>query len=363
MLETDERIGVGIVGIGFGRAVHLPALRADPRVEVVAIAASTAERAEKVASECGITKAYGDWRQMVADPAIQAVTIAVPPHLQAEIALAALHARKHVFCEKPLADSDPKAAMLVNAALDAEVANLVDFEFPAVREWKATKQLLESDTIGTIRHVHVNWHVETYAMQKRLQSWKTNLPGGGMLMSFVSHCFHYLPWFVGQTIVRLRATLHRDAKDPGNADTINKIELYFSSGAYGRYGAYGTITASCNAPGGSGHRVEIYGDRGSIILENRTREYLDGFTVTCTTRDGPVPVELEAELAEAGGSKDSRVRTVAVLIRRFVDWIESGVPAGPNFREGLRVQKLIDAARQSHAALEWIETPENLLHA
>ena len=67
MPETTERIGVGIVGIGFGRAVHLPALRTDPRVEVRAIAASTSDRATKIARECGIAKAYGDWREMLAD--------------------------------------------------------------------------------------------------------------------------------------------------------------------------------------------------------------------------------------------------------------------------------------------------------
>ncbi len=357
MAETDERIGVGIVGIGFGRAVHLPAVRADLRTKVAAIAASTSERAKRIAQESGIAKSYGDWRQMLADPEVQAVAIAVPPQEQPEIALAALRAGKHVFCEKPLAHSAAAAAAMADAAKIANRANLVDFEFPVVREWKAAKRMVESGAIGTIHHVHVAWHVETYAIQKRLMSWKTNLPGGGMLMSFVSHCFHYLPWLAGP-IDKIRATLYREANDPGDADTIDQIEMYFRSGAYG------TITASCNAPCGSGHRVEIYGDSGSICLENRTREYLDGFTVTCTTRTGPVAVQLEDELvADAGDLKDSRVRTVAVLMRRFVDWIESGAPAGPDFREGLRVQQLIDAAQKSNAAGTWIETPENVSHA
>jgi predicted dehydrogenase len=357
MPETIERIGVGIVGIGFGRAVHLPALRSDPRVEVKAIVASTPDRAEKIASECGIAKSYGDWRQMLADDDIQAVTIAVPPHLQAEIAIAALNAGKHVFCEKPLADSTKAAFAMVKAAETAHRANLVDFEFPIIPEWQAAKRLLDAGTIGAVRHVHVAWHVETYAMQKRLSSWKTNLPGGGMLMSFVSHCFQYLLWFAGP-IARVRATLHRDANDPGDADTIDQIEMQF------RCGAYGTLAASCNAPGGSGHRVEIYGESGSIVLENRTREYLDGFTLTCRTRDGAVPVELKTESAHGDNkSTDSRVRTVSVLMRRFVDWIESGVPVEPDFREGLGVQELIEAARQSHAAGSWIEIAEEVCDA
>jgi predicted dehydrogenase len=361
MQEQSQRYGVGIVGIGFGRAVHLPALRADPRVEVAAVAASTAERAQRIARECGIPKAYGDWRQMLADRDLKAVTIAVPPELQAEIALAALQAGKHVFCEKPLAHSAAAAARLADAADAGKRANLVDFEFSAVRQWMAAKRLLDRGAIGPVRHAHVNWHVETYAIQKRVTSWKTELPGGGMLMSFVSHCFQYLAWLAGP-IDRLRATLHRQAGDPGDADTIDQIEVHFRSGAYG------TVTASCNAPRGTGHRVEIYGECGSLCLENRTREYLNGFTIDCSTRDGPVTADADiAETPEAVDSQDGRVATVAVLMRRFVDWIESAParPLGPaacDFREGLRVQRLIDAARRSHAAGDWIAISEDDSH-
>ena len=176
--------------------------------------------------------------------------------------------------------------------------------------------------------MHVNWHVETYAIQKRLNSWKTDAAGGGMLLSFIAHCLHYLPWLAGP-IDRLRATLHRQADDPGNADTMDQLEMHFRSGAYG------TVTASCNAPSATGHRIEIYGEDGSICLENRTRDYLTGFTATCASRDGPVPVAIEpVRPAEAATMQDGRVRTVSALMRQFIDWIEKGEPAGPDFQEG-----------------------------
>ena len=117
-------------------------------MEVAAIAASTAERAERIARECGIPRAYGDWRGMLADRDLRAVTIAVPPALQPAIALAALDSGKHVFCEKPLAHSAAAAGEMAAAAKARNLANLVDFEFPAVGEFKAAKRLIDSGTIG-----------------------------------------------------------------------------------------------------------------------------------------------------------------------------------------------------------------------
>ena len=349
MSQAGPRIGVGIVGIGFGRAVHLPALRADPRCEVTAICASQPARAERIAAECGVPRSYGDWRAMIACPAVDAVTIAVPPALQPEVALAALAAGKPVFCEKPLAHSLEAAQQMASAAQASGLANLVDFEFPVTPQWNAARRLLHDGRIGPLRHVHVAWHVETYAIRHRLASWKTDVAGGGMLAAFVSHCLHYLEWFAGP-LVRLSAHLHRQPDDPGSAETLAQLHLLFESGAAG------SISASCNAPAGSGHRVEFYGEQGAIVLENSGRDYLTGFDLRCVTRDGervPLP-ESEPISPQPGASYDGRVQAVAVLMRRFTDWIVDGAAAQPDFRDGLRVQTLIDAARRSQQCGEWV---------
>jgi predicted dehydrogenase len=79
-------IRVGIVGCNFGRAVQLPAFRADPRCEVIALAGSDAVRAAELARETNVPRAYGDWRTLVEDDAVQAVVIATVPTLQVQIA-------------------------------------------------------------------------------------------------------------------------------------------------------------------------------------------------------------------------------------------------------------------------------------
>ena len=196
--RSDRKLRVGVIGIGFGQHVHVPAFRADGRCEVAALCASTLERAQRVALRLEIQKAYGDWRRLIDDKEIDAVAISTPPALQATIATAALSVNKHVFCEKPMAASRDAAIAMVAAAEKSGSANMVDFELPEINEWIQAKEILNASTLGRLRHIHVAWYVETYANQHRLLSWKTcTEQGGGTLNSFVSHCFYYLEWLVG----------------------------------------------------------------------------------------------------------------------------------------------------------------------
>ena len=98
-------ISIGIIGVGFGKRVHLPAFRSDSRCQVKGICAAHDDRALEVAKEFRIPRTFYRWEELVRDPEIDAVSIAVPPTLQAPIVCAAARAGKHVFCEKPLSSS------------------------------------------------------------------------------------------------------------------------------------------------------------------------------------------------------------------------------------------------------------------
>ena len=120
-------IRLGIVGCNYGRAVQLPAFRADSRCRVMALAGSDAARTAELAHQSEIPEAYGDWRQMIARADIDAIAIATPPRLQPEIAIAALksghirHAGLDVFHNEPLPPTHP-LAKLDNVTLSAHAA-------------------------------------------------------------------------------------------------------------------------------------------------------------------------------------------------------------------------------------------------
>jgi len=352
-------IGVGIVGCNYGRNVLLPAFRGDPRCEVVALAGTDQARTAELARAANVARGLGRWQALVEDDAVAAVAIAVPPEKQPEVARRALELGKPVFAEKPLAaDLAGGHAMLAAAQRSGRPA-MIDFNFPELPAWRSAKALLDGGRIGRLRHVVVTWNVESGAIRARQQSWKTRSEGGGGLLgNFVSHCFHYLEWFCG-AVSGLGGRLFL-LPDGGMQGSI-ALALAFASGAGG------SLQMSCASYLGSGHRIEFYGEDGTLVLANPAPDYFRGFTLMQARRgDDRLHAVTQTE-AEAGGQAetgndarpDSRIPPVARLVRRFLDACETGGTASPGFAEGYRVQELIDAARRTHASGRWVDVPSS----
>jgi predicted dehydrogenase len=321
----------------------VPAFRSDDRCRVVGICAQTADRAREVATRLEIPRAFGDWRAMIADPDIAAVSIAVPPAAQAPIVLAAASAGKHVFCEKPVAASASEARAMLHAVQAARVVHAVDFLFPEIAAWQEARKILREGVLGPLRQVSLTWRVETYAHRAKRDSWKLRRDdGGGTLNNFVSHSHYYLEWLFGP-IERLAARLTpRDATGDARVDAW----LEFAGGVPG------ALSVAADAFLGSGHRLEVYGEMGTLVLENRFADHASGFQLAVGTREtgSLVPVTVGAG---AGPGGDGRVAPTLAIARRFLDAIVSGQAVTPSLADGLRVQELINATRAADASGAW----------
>ena len=344
-------IRLGIVGSNYGRTVQLPAFRADPRCQVVALAGSDAARTAELARAESIAKGYGDWRAMVEDKDVQAVAIATLPSLQAQIAIRALELGKPVFAEKPMASDLAGARAMLRQATLTRLPTMIDFNFHQIMSWQRAKQMLDAGAIGRLRHVTVHWHVESRALQMRMRNWKTvGDDGGGVLGNFISHCFHYLEWFCGP-IAGLSARISGLPDDPALETTVAMAMRFKAGPLVG-------LSMSCASYLGAGHRIEFFGEDGTLVLHNPGADYMRGFNLFYAKRPGPlerVPVEdpMDAQFP------DGRIAPVSRLAKKFFDAIESGGMATPGFAEGYRVQTMIDAARRSHSQGQWIDvTPE-----
>jgi predicted dehydrogenase len=340
-------IRLGIVGSNYGRMVQLPAFRADPRCQVVALAGSDAGRTAELARAAGIAKGYGDWRALVEDTNVQTVAIATLPSLQAQIAAAALALGKPVFAEKPMAsDLAGARSMLVQAKLSG-LPTMIDFNFHQIMSWQRAKQMLDAGAIGRLRHIAVHWHVESRALQLRMRNWKTlGDNGGGVLGNFISHCFHYLEWF-GGPLAGLSARISGLPDDP-ELETTVVMAMAFKSGPLA------SLSMSCASYLGTGHRIEFFGEDGTLVLHNPGADYMRGFELFHAKRPAslervPVTDPIDAQFP------DGRIAPVSRLAKLFFDAIESGGSATPGFAEGYRVQQLIDAARRSHSQGAWID--------
>lgn len=338
-------IRVGIVGCNYGRSVLLPAFRLDPRCEVVALAGTDAARVAELARAANVARGLGDWRALVEDA--DAVAIAVPPERQPEIAMRALELGKAVFVEKPLAADLAGARAMLASAQSSKRPTLIDFNFPELPTWSKAKALLEAGAIGRLRHVVVNWNVENQATRRRLDSWKTRGDnGGGVLGNFVSHCFYYLEWFCGP-IAGLTGRVF--PLPDTNQESGATVALAFASGTGG------SLQMSCASFLGSGHRIELYGEDGTLVLANPTLDYFKGFELKHARRPDAALQPVAVEDAGMERLPDPRIAPVSRLVRRFLDACEQGGKPVPGFAEGYRVQVLLDAARRSHAAGRWIE--------
>jgi predicted dehydrogenase len=340
-------IRLGIVGCNYGRAVHVPAFRLDPRCEVTAIAGSDATRTAEVARAANVPQSFGDWRQLVDSNAVDAVAIAVPPRLQADVAVHALALGKPVFAEKPMAADLEGADRMLRQA--GSTPTMIDFNYTEVNAWKTAKAMLDDGAVGALRHVAVNWNVENYATKMRLKHWKTSgADGGGALGNLASHSLHYLEWFCGP-ITGLQARLSGLPDDPA-FETGVTLAVAFQSGAAGSF------AMSCASYLGSGHRLEFYGEAGTLVLDNPTSDYMRGFGVRHARRgsDALTPVAIDDDPLDRDYPKEARIAPVSRLARRFLDAIEQRRPTGLGFAVGYRAQALLDAVRRSHATGRWL---------
>lgn len=342
-------IRIGIVGCNYGRLVQLPAFRHDPRCLVAALSGSDAARTAELAEAAGIPLAFGRWEDLVDHPDIDAVTIAAPPRLQPAIALRALALGKPVFAEKPMAAGLKEAEAMARAAAESDVATAVDFNFSAVLAFRKAKELLQQGAIGRLRRVTVNWNVENASTRLRLKHWKSaGDDGGGALGNFVSHSFHYLEWLCGP-IDGLSARLSGLPDEP-SMETNAAIGLRFASGAAGN------LAMSCASYLGSGHRLEFYGEDGTLTLVNPTPDYMRGFELHHARRPATAlgRVEIDEPLDQLFPA-DGRIAPVARLATAFLDAIVEQRSCRPGFAEGWRVQALLDAARRANDSGGWLD--------
>ena len=328
-----DRVRVGVIGLRHGSQIHVAAFRNDCRSEVVALAGRDAAKTAAMARAIDVRESFGDWRELVAAPDIDAISIAVPPAIQPEIISEACQKGKHVFCEKPVGASVADAQRALQSAEAAGVAHGIDFIFPEIVAWQRTRTLLEEGAIGRPTHFAYSWRVETYASLTNANTWK-NHPneGGGVLGNFVSHVFFNLEWLFGsiQTMKGFVCSADGRAAD-GVLEFIN--------------GVTGSVSVRTDAFLGSGHRLEIYGEEGTLVLHNRTTDYGAGFDVSLGTRSSG---ELAAVSTQDGVTQanqvDGRVAPTTRLVGRFLDAVCGRGTMTPNLVHGLRIQELVAVA-------------------
>jgi predicted dehydrogenase len=356
-------IGVGVVGTGFGRMVHVPAFLAVTGARLVGVASRDPERARRTAADYALPRSFATWQELVACPEIQAVSIATPPVWHEEIALAALAAGKAVFCEKPLAMSAAQARRLCEAAQSAHAVGMVDFELREIPAWKYAKHLLSTAEIGRLRHANISWILRSWSDESRPWTWRADSKqGGGILGSHGVHVFDYVEWLLAP-IRSIAAHLHTCVPTRPDAagvllpvDTEDYCQMLLEL----EDGTPVSVTISSIACVERGHRLEFCGEKGTLILvSENSRDYARGFEVHLGHREDGLQRRIVPNPQPDGRpDEDGRIRPFVSLAQRFVDAVAVGdFEARPSFLDGLRARCLMDAAKESSSERHWVLTP------
>ena len=183
------RLRIGIIGCGgIANGKHMPSLKAVDRADMVAFCDLIPERAEKAAKEYGIpgAKVYTDYKELLKDETIDVVHVCTPNRSHAEISIDALHAGKHVMCEKPMAKSAADARRMVEAAKETGKKLTIGYQHRHKAESQYVKALIERGDLGEI------YYAKALAIRRRgTPNWGVFLneyeQGGGPLIDIGTH--------------------------------------------------------------------------------------------------------------------------------------------------------------------------------
>jgi predicted dehydrogenase len=333
--NQPKTIGFAIAGTGTIAAFHARAIAATPGTELRAVYNRSPEKARAFAAEFG-GEAVGDFDELLRRPDIDVVCVTVPSGQHGEIAIRALEAGKHVLCEKPLEITTERIDLMTAAAKRSGRILAGVFQSRLGAGAQHLKGALRAGRFGRLAlcSAYVKWWrtPEYYSGS----SWKgtRSLDGGGALMNQAIHAVDLLQWLVGMP-----------NKVSGQVRTlVHKIEMEDTAVAWLEFstGALGVIEAATSCYPGSRQRIEIAGERGTVILED-DRILKWEFAESLPGED---LIALGGRSSIGGGASDPKAIGVEghrLLVADLADSIRTGRPPLIDSREARNAVAIIEA--------------------
>ncbi|MGD9636443.1 MAG: Gfo/Idh/MocA family protein [Pirellulales bacterium] len=300
-----KTVNVGLVGSKFMGKAHSNAymtvakfFNVEPQPVMKAVCGRHEAELAEFAQQFGWQSYETDWKKFVARADLDVIDIAAPGNLHCDIAVAALEAGKHLFCEKPLALNLADARKMLAAAKKAAVVNLVNFNYRCCPALALAHQMIKAGEIGEVRHFRAtylqDWLVDpSFPMNWRLRK---EVAGTGAHGDLNSHLVDLGRFLVGEIreVVGLMKTFITERPAEGRSagltatagEGTEKVTVDDASLFLARFagGAIGTFEATRLAPGRKNfNRIEINGSRGSLVFNFEEMNVLEYYNSTDST--------------------------------------------------------------------------------
>jgi predicted dehydrogenase len=359
-VDAQKPLEVAIVGSGFMGHVHADAARL-AGAHLRGVGVSHPERAEQAMAELGVDRAYLSPDEVAEDHAIDVVHVCTPNVHHAAYVEAALHAGKHVVCEKPLAVSLDEAARLTALADASGVVTAIPFVYryyPTLREAAARAA---SGELGSIRLVHGSY-LQDWLSDLTTWNWRASPELGGPSRAFGDIGVHWcdlVEFITADRISRVAARMSfasPEASEPRRAATEDAAVLVFEMAG----GAIGTLTVS-QVSHGQKNRIwlEVDGTAGAIVFDHERPDILiasrhDQTTIVHQGDPGLSDAALSYSRVPVGHPQ-GYTDCFALFVRDVYRAIRGAAPAGlPTFADGLRAAQIIDGALRAAASESWV---------
>ena len=374
---AKKPLRIGLIGYGFMGRAHSNAFAKagnffESSYELVrqAVCARDEDKVKQFASRWGYASVETDWRKLIARDDIDVVDIAVPNNLHAEMAIAAAKAGKMILCEKPLAMNPAEAEKMVKAVEKAGVPNMVWYNYRRCPAVVLAKQLIDEGRLGRIFHYRANflqdWTINADLPQGGAALWRLDVKaaGSGVTGDLLAHCIDTALWLNGgikdvnamtETFIKERKHQLTGKVEKVGIDDACAFLCHFNNGSLGLFES--TRYAR-------GHKalytLEINGEHASIKwdlhdlhrlqwFDHKDESKLRGWrSIHVSDSDHPYCGKWWVPGLQLG-YEHSFVHQVV----DFVQGLETGTPARPNFRDGLATDYVVDAVLKSAKGHKW----------
>jgi len=382
-----KELRVGMIGYGFMGRAHSNAYKrlndffpVEHRPVLKAACGRQAEKVKAFAAVWGYERVETDWRKLVEAKDIDLVDIGSPNNTHREIALAAAAAGKMVLCEKPLAMSVAEAEEMTRAVEKARVPNMVWFNYRRVPAIALARQIIEEGRIGRPFHYRAtylqDWTISEEVPQGGAALWRldADVAGSGVTGDLLAHSIDTAMWLNGaltrvvartETFVKERRHVETGKRQPVRIDDACMFLAEFANGSLG------TFESTRYARGRKNFNTfELNGADGSVYFDleepeyvqffeykqlqsgQKTESHLTGWRKIHTTN----PEHPYMNRYWVPGTCIGYEHTFLNALADFVQGMETGQPAQPDFRNALQTQKVCDAVLESARSGRWVET-------
>jgi len=335
-----KKIGYCVAGLGVGTA-HLDAAVNNPHVGYVAVCDIDEPKLESIVKQYPMINAcYNTFEEMLKDPQIDIVSVALPSGIHAEYACKALDAGKHVLCEKPIDITVEKALTIEEARVRSGKKVGVVFQNRNIPVIKKTKETIEKGGLGKL--LLGTFSVKWYRTQEYYDAggWRGTwaMDGGGSLMNQAVHTVDLMQWMMGD--VESVQGLYTVANHKIETEDLTASLIKFKNGATATF-----ISSTCCKPN-RGTFIQLYGSDGSIELKDDNIDLWKPANIT--------PEEEEAVLKMYEGGGAAAVAADPTLVTGHASQVNDIIDAVVNDREpkimpleAIKAVRIINAVYES----------------